>query len=338
MRPKEDFVRRKNSIARVIYKRPALGGFDTSRNSVPDQLKDLFRYRELIKLLTIKEVKLRYKGSFLGFLWSLINPLLMMLVFYLVFTVLLASPPRGCAEGAVPQVAEVTVRGAVNGASLINPAIRPIQAPQIDAVNCRIYNHYPAFILIGILAWNLTGGSIMAGMSSLLGNSNITKKVYFPREIFPIASVLAQLVNFLLALIPLSAVMVLNGVIPSGYILLLPIVIFFHMLFLLGLSMIVSIGILYFRDLGVIMEVLLQAWFFLSPVLYSMQQVYKDGTQLVYWLNPMASFIESYRTILFFDYSPELFFTIRTCLTGLIMFVIGYAFFIYNRKRIGELL
>jgi ABC-type polysaccharide/polyol phosphate export permease len=86
------------------------------------------------------------------------------------------------------------------------------------------------------------------------------------------------------------------------------------------------------------MEVLLQAWFFLSPVIYSMNQVFKEGAQLVYWLNPMASFIESYRTILFFDYSPDFLFTVRTCFYGLAMFVVGYAFFMWKRKRIGELL
>lgn len=272
------------------------------------QLSDLFRYRELIKLLTMKDVKLRYKGSFLGFLWSLINPLLMMVVYYVVFVVLLApAVPKDCSSPA-------------------------------DALQCRIYSHYAPFILIGILAWNLTGGSIMGGMSSILSNSSIAKKVYFPREVLPMAAVLAQFVNFLLALIPLTVVFLVSGIMPGGYVLLLPVIFLSHILFLMGIAMFLSVAVLYFRDLMVIMEVLLQAWFFLSPVIYSMGQVYKDAAQVVYWLNPVASYIETYRTLLFFNYAPELGFTLRTFLTGVLVFVLGYAFFMWKRKRIGEML
>ena len=280
-----------------------------------DQLFELVRYRELIKLLTIRDVKLRYKDSLLGFLWSLINPLLMMLVYYIVFVVLLpTSAPVGCSESAVS----------------------PDQVQ--SAINCKIYNHFAAFILIGILAWNFTASSVMGGMGALLDNGSIIKKIYFPREVLPVSMVLAQLVNFMLALVPLFLVILLSGLSIGGYIILLPVILFFHMLFLAGLAMLLAVVTLYFRDMRVIMEVLLQAWFFLSPVIYSMYQVYKDGTAVVYWLNPMASFIESYRTILFFNYPPDLLFTLRTCLSGVIVFVIGYAFFMRQRGRIGELI
>jgi lipopolysaccharide transport system permease protein len=251
-------------------------------------------------------------------LWSLVNPLLMTLVFYIVFAVLLPpSVPANC-KTALPA-------GATDDL---------IQA----ARQCKISNNFAVFLFIGILSWNFTSGAVTYGMNSLLNNSSIAKKVYFPREVLPMSAVLAQLVNYLLALIPLAAVMVFTGVIPSGYVFLLPVFIFFQTLFLLGLALILSQVILSFRDLSIIMEVLLQAWFFLTPVFYSMQQVFKEGAQLVYWLNPMASFIESYRTILFFDYSPDLLFTLRTCFYGLATFVIGYAFFMWKRKRIGELL
>ncbi len=254
----------------------------------------------------------------MGFLWSLVNPLLMMLVYYIVFVVLLpTSAPQGCTEAPPP------------GAN----------TDQLQAsVTCRIYNHFAAFILIGILAWNFTGGSVMTAMGSLVNSGSVIKKIYFPREVLPVSAVLAQLVNFLLALIPLFVVLLISGIVPTGYLLLLPIILFFHMLFLIGLALIFSIVSLYFRDMMVIMEVLLQAWFFLSPVIYSMKQVYKDGAGIVYWLNPMASFIESYRTLLFFDYAPELGFTIRTCLYGLVTFFVGYAFFMKHRRKIGELI
>ncbi len=266
----------------------------------------------------MKDVKLRYKGSFLGFLWSLVNPLLMMLVYWLVFVVLLPT-------SVDPNCSEIVPVGA-NG-----------QAVQL-AQACKINHHFTAFILIGILAWNMTGGSIMAGMNSILNNSSIAKKVYFPREVLPIAAVLAQFVNFLLALVPLFAILLLNGLIPTAYALFLPVIFFFQILFLVGLALILSVVVMSFRDLLVIMEVLLQAWFFLSPVFYTMGQVYKDWAQVIYWLNPVASFIETYRALLFFNYTPGLDFTLRTFATSVLVFAIGYAFFMWKRKQIGELL
>lgn len=295
-----------------------MGSFDTSRTSIRHQLSDLVKYRELIKLLTIKDVKLRYKGSVLGFLWSLINPLLMMVVFYVVFVVLLPQPvTAGCKQTPLP------------GASAAD-----IQAAQ----QCKIANNYAPFILIGILAWNFTGGSIMAGMNALLGNASIAKKVYFPREVLPISAVLAQFVNYLLALLPLAVVLLASGLVPNRYIFILPVIFISHILFLTGLALILSITALYFRDLIVIMEVILQAWFFLSPVIYSMDQIYKDGAAVMYWLNPIASYIQTYRTLLFFNYDPGLDFTLRTCITGIVVFIIGYAFFMLKRKQIGEML
>ncbi len=276
------------------------------------------RYGELIKLLTIKDVKLRYKGSFLGFLWSLINPLLMMGVYYLVFVVLLKPAVEpGCSQVPPPAATGDQIKA---------------------ALQCRIYNNYASFILIGILAWNFTGGSVVAGMNSLLGNASIAKKVYFPREVLPISAVLAQFINFTLALIPLGIVILLSGLHLTGYVIILPIIFISHILFLIGLAMILSILVLSFRDLLVIMEVLLQAWFFLSPVIYSMEQVYKDLAQVMYWLNPVASYIETYRTLLFFSYPPDGSFTLRTILTGVFTFVIGYAFFMRKRRKIGEFL
>ena len=295
-----------------------MGSFDTSRNSVRHQISDIIHYRELIKLLTVKDVKLRYKGSILGFLWSLINPLLMMVVFYIVFIVLL--PPQvqpGCAQTPMP------------GAS---PA--DIQAAQ----QCKIAHNYAPFILIGILAWNFTGGSVMAGMTSLINNASIAKKVYFPREVLPISGVLAQFVNYMLALIPLTVVLLVSGIVPGRYVFILPLIFLSHILFLTGLALLFSIVALYFRDLIVIMEVILQAWFFLSPVIYSMDQIYKDGAAIMYWLNPVASYIQTYRTLLFFNYDPGFDFTLRTVLTGVIVFIIGYAFFMFKRKQIGEML
>jgi len=284
-----------------------VGRFDSSHTSIWHSLINLYRYRELVKQLTLKDLKLRYKSSILGFLWSLANPLLMMFVFYLVFVVLLPqTPPQNC-----------------------------------DVANtreCRIYNSYTAFILVGLLAWNFTANSISTGMMALLSHASMIKKVYFPRETLAIASVLAVFVNFLLSLIPLFLIIFINGIGLTWYVLLLPVILFFHFMFICGVILFLSVAVVYFRDLTHIMEVALTAWFFLTPILYTMDRVFPSAQQLVYWLNPMASFIESYRAILFFHYSPEPFFTLRTCLTGVLVFVLGYYFFIKASRSLGEVL
>ncbi len=298
-----------------------VGQFDTARSSLKHRFADLWRYRELINRLAAKNLKLRYKNSFMGFLWSLINPLLMAGVFYLVFNVLLPSPvSSSCSEVAGGGANPVEIR---------------------NAIQCRINHHYLAFILLGILPWNFTVNSLTEGMMSVLGNSSIIKKVYFPREVLPISTVVALFVNFLLAMPVIFAVIFFSGVPLTPFALLLPILLVFHMLFMMGLALFFSALVVYFRDLTIIMEVLTTAWFFLTPVFYTMEDVYKEWNGIstaavMYWINPMASFIQTYRQILFVGVNPEFYFTLRTCLTGLVVFVLGYLFFIRTTRSLGE--
>ena len=244
----------------------------------------------------------------MGFIWSLANPLLMMGVFFLVFQVLLRSaPPQNCD---------------------INPGSR----------ECRIYYSYTAFILVGIMAWNFTSTVVTSGMMSLLGYASMIKKIYFPREVLPISTALGLFVNFLLSLIPLTFVIWINGIGFSWLSLMLPLFLFFHLLFLMGVALFLSVVVVYLRDLAHIIDVILTAWFFLTPILYSMDQVFPTASQIMYWVNPIASFIESYRAILFFHYPPALDFTLRTCLSGLVTFLLGYYFFIKTSRNVGEVL
>lgn len=297
-----------------------VGEFDTDYSSLWHRFTEIWRYRELVQRLAAKDLKLRYKGSFLGFLWSLFNPLLMSAVFFVVFNVILPSndeicltPTAACTPDAVQQAVQQQY----------------------------IHTHYAAFILIGVLAWNFTSTAVTAGMTALLSNASMIKKVYFPRAVLPIGTVLALFANYLLALIVLFAVIIFSGVPLSGLVLLLPLFLFFHLMFMLGLALFLSALTVFFRDLTVIMDVLLTAWFFVTPIFYSMKQVYHpwnniDVSKIMYWVNPMASFVESYRNILFFSAMPDLAFTLRTCGTGVLAFVLGFIFFVYTTRSIGE--
>ena len=269
-------------------------------------LQELLRYRELVRNLVARELKARYKNSVLGFFWSLVNPLLMMVVFSIVLTYLL---------------------------------------PNYSIA------HFPVFVLCAILPWNFFTSSVMGSVNSIVGNAHLIKKVYFPREALPLATVLANLVNFLLALIVLVVMLYIAGIGLTGWALLLPVIIFVQFLFTLGLAFIFSTLNVFYRDTGMIMDVLLLAWFFLTPVMYPLdilplERVVLGVTlpvrRLTYILNPMASLIASYRCILYGSIEgappgpPAFDFFLRTVVTALCVLAFGYWIFSRYRATFGE--
>jgi len=274
--------------------------------SLHERLREVITYRELTRNLVIRDLKARYKNSVLGFIWSLGNPLLMMLVFTVVFTVMMP------------------------------------------------YNNiqkFPVFALCALLPWNWFSTSIMGSIQSIVGNANLVKKVYFPREILPLSVVLSNLVNFLLALVVLFGMLVFFQVPFTVWITLLPLIILIQFMFTLGLGFFFSTLNVFYRDTGVIMDVFLLAWFFLTPIFYPIEilpthrvlfGLNLDIHRLVRWLNPMASLIDTYRLILYGspDGSPPgppgFDFLARTFFTALMVLVMGYLVFARYSPVFGE--
>jgi len=269
-------------------------------------LRELLAYRELLINLVIRNLKLRYKNSALGFLWSLLNPLLMMAVFTIVFSFMMP--------------------------------------------NTRI-NRFPVFALCGILPWNFFIAALSQSVSSIVGNAHLIKKVYFPREVLPISVVMSSLVNFLLALLVLFPMLVAFGIGVTKWALFLPIVILAQFLFALGLAFVLATMNVFYRDTSIIMNVILQAWFFLTPILYPIDILPASRQilgltlpirRLMYILNPMASIVASYRTILYGSVSgappgpPAWDFFSRTIVTSLLFLILGYLVFIRYSHRFGE--
>lgn len=264
------------------------------------RFQELLRYRELVRNLVVSDIKARYKNSVLGFVWSLLNPLAMMLVFTVVFGVL--WPNR-----------------------------------QMD--------NYPIFLLCGLLPWNYFAAAITGSLTSVVAHGNLVKKVYFPREVLPIAAVLAQLVNFLLAFLVLFVVILALRAHFSPWLWTLPLIILIQTCFTLGMGLILSTLHVFYRDTLMVMEVVMLAWFFLTPVFYSVQQlpavypvlgVELDVQRIVYILNPMASLINVYRDLLYNGYRTDPDFLIRTTLTALVVLCFGYWFFVRHSDRFGE--
>jgi ABC-type polysaccharide/polyol phosphate export permease len=283
------------AVATDALARPA-----ASRITWRERLADLRRYRNAVYELTARELKARYKNTVLGFFWSLLNPLGMMLVFTAVFTVFL---PNNTIE------------------------------------------NYPLFVLCGLLPWNFLSAGVMSSIGSVTGNGNLVNKIWFPRETLPISSVLANLVNFLLSFAVLFVALVVFRAQFSAWIWLLPVVVLLHTAFVLGLALILSTLNVFYRDTMMVMDVVMLAWFFLTPVVYPIQALPESYTvlgmtldvqRIVYILNPMASIISTYRDLLYWGYRTDFDFFVRTAVTAFAVLGFGYWFFCRYSHRFGE--
>ena len=267
------------------------GGALKVHDCMTAQLAELFQYRELLRNLVIRDLKLRYRNSIFGFLWSLLNPILMMVVFTFVFTVLLGNQ-------GIPK--------------------------------------FPVFILIGILAWNLHTSCLPSATASVVSAPPLINKIYFPRIMLPASVVLANAVNFLLSMIAFIIIALVFSVHFTGSLLLFPVILAAQLLFSLGLAFIVSTLNVFYRDAQIILETVILAWFFLTPIFYRMEDLFPSYARLVYILNPLASIIEAYRAVLYLGGTPDLYFLGRTFATCLAVAVIGFAVFQYYAPRLSE--
>lgn len=229
---------------------------------------DLYRQRELIFTLVKRDLKVRYKASSLGFLWSFGRPLFLMLVMWAVFSRIVRI------ETEIP---------------------------------------YALHLLTGILPWMFFQTAIFEAQGSILYNANVVKKVALPTEAFPAATILSNLVHFFLALSMLT-VFILGYVIfrdsqlmPGWEILLLPLVIALQTLILMGLALILSSLNVFYRDVGSISEIVLTAWFYITPIIYPMQAARdqlkglsdSDWLYYLYLCNPMTPIVVAYRRVFY---------------------------------------
>lgn len=274
-------------------------------DGIRTKLEELLNYRYLLRNLVRRDLKARYKNSAFGIIWSLLNPLAMMLVFTLLFTVMGNDSTRD----------------------------------------------YAIFVLVGLIPWNFFSGSVLSGTNSVTGNSSLVKKVYFPRELLPTSSLMSNLVNFAIAFIVLVIFLYLFGIGLTIHALWVPAILVTQLIFTLGLVLMLGSLNVFYRDVMMMMEVVIMAWFFLTPVFYSLELfgetatlfgITFDPAQVMRWINPMASIIDGYRTVLWGTYesagpvamNPA--YLLRTLVTSVFILIFGY--FVFNRldHKFGE--
>lgn len=196
--------------------------------------------------------------------------------------------------------------------------------------------HYPVYILAGILPWNMFSASVVGATASVVSSSYLIKKVYFPREVLPLAAILSSTVNFLISLPVFFAVAIALGVRLTPWALLAPVVLLVQVIFSIGIGLILATLNVYYRDTQIIMEVLMLAWFFVTPILWDARTIPETKVllgiawpiqRLVYILNPMASIIASYRDTLYWGTQPALDFFLRSTATAVVILIVGYLVF-----------
>jgi len=246
------------------------------------RFKEIFKHRELLINLAIQDLKVRYKNVLIGFGWTLLSPLAMMVIFVLVFRFVF----------------------------------------RIGIEN------YPVFLLSGLFPWVFFTGSVSEATTSIVARANLIKKTYFPREVIPISVTLAKLINFLLSLIVLFAFLLIYKIPLTVTTLWLPLIILIQLILAIGVSLIVSSLHVCYRDIRYLMEILLMLWFYVTPIVYSLDRVreplIKRHLFSLYNLNPMVGIISSYHKVLLYGQRPDLGSLGFSLLISLTVLIIGF--------------
>ena len=207
--------------------------------------------RALLAELVRTDFKLRYQGSVLGYAWSLLRPLLLFVILYVVFVRLI---PLG---KNVP--------------------------------------HYPVYLLLGIVIWNFFNEMTVQSLGSIVGRGDLIRKIRIPRWIIVFSSSISTLINLSLNLVIVVVLMVINHVNLLHTTLWLPLILLEVYVLALGLSLLLSAAFVKFRDLSYIWEVILQAAFYLTPILYPLGRIHNVNFQKLIMINPMAQTIQDAR-------------------------------------------
>lgn len=275
------------------------------------QIGDLVRSRELLANLTRREISGKYKRTALGQLWSLVNPLAQMAIFWAVFSfVIRIRPDPGDPSG-------------------------------LDI--------FAVWLLCGLLPWAFFSNVVNNGMASLVGNENLIKKVWFPRLVLPVSSTMAVVVSWAIEMAVLTVVLVVVGGRPLVWVPLVVVAMALLMLFSLGVALMFAVLNVYFRDTQHFIGILMQAWFYATPVIYPTSYVASASADHgplfgsvtlfdLYRLNPMEQFLDLFRTLLYDNRWPSPEATLAAAGWAAAALALGLWVFSRHQRRLAEVL
>lgn len=241
------------------------------------KIKELYAYRQMIFSLVRRELRGKYKGSVLGFLWTFINPLLQLVVYTMVFSVIMR-----------------------NG-----------------------IEKYYLFLFVALVPWTLINATMVNGSTCIVSSPDMVKKIYFPREVLPLANTVSNFVNMLLCFVVVFVVLIVTSYgINLKALLYMPIIMIVEFVLALGITLLTSALTVYMRDVAYILSIVAMAWQFLTPIMYSSDMVPEELLP-IFRMNPMTPIIEAYRDVLYYKVCPDLSSLTNAALLGVVILIIG---------------
>jgi lipopolysaccharide transport system permease protein len=213
-------------------------------------LRELWRFREMLFFFTWRDIKVRYRQTVLGAAWAVLQPVLTMVIFSIIFGVLAKLPSQG-----VP---------------------------------------YPVFTYTALLPWQLFAFALTSSSNSLITNQQLITKVYFPRLIIPISSVLAGLVDFFIAFVVLILMMLYYGIAPTAAVWSLPLFLLLALVSATGVGLWLSALNVEYRDIRYVVPFLTTFWMYATPIAYSSELI-QEKWRWLFSLNPMTGVVEGFR-------------------------------------------
>ena len=253
------------------------------------KLGDIWRYRELVFFLTWRDIKVRYKQTLLGVAWAVLQPLITMVIFSLIFG----------------RIAKLDSEGVP----------------------------YPIFSFTALLPWQLFSKAITDTGQSMIKNRSMITKIYFPRLVIPLSSVLSGMIDFFVAFVILLGMMVYYQIKPTSDIWTLPLFLLLAMVTALGVGLWFSALNVKYRDIRYILPFLTRVWLYVTPVAYSSQYI-SENWQILYALNPMAGVVQGFRwAILGTEMGPNSVITLSTSSVIALFLLISGLFYFRRMER-----
>lgn len=275
-------------------------------------LREVWGARELLQNLTLREVRGKYKRTVFGRLWSLVNPLVLMLIYTFVFSFIFRMTP----EPGSPSGLDV----------------------------------FPVWLLCGLLPWLFFSTALTTGTASLVDNAGLIKKVYFPRLVLPLSMIASATYNWAFEIVVLVIVVTVAGAFVLPWIPFVLLAMVLLAVFAAGCSLLLAVLNVHFRDTQHLLSLVLQIWMYLSPIIYPLSFVRAQseevgpllGTSItiegIYSVNPMVGFIEVFRSVLYDNTWPEPVAVATCALWSLVAIVLGTVVFRRAEPKLAEAL
>lgn len=255
-------------------------------------LKELIKYRDLFYMLTLRDIRIRYKQAVMGFLWAIFMPIV-----------------------------------AVAAGILIKQAMAVVSGRAVSLIGI-------VSISVKVLPWTFFISSIRFAVQSLVGNSSLITKIYFPRAVLPLASMAACLFDLGISALILTVILCFVHLGVSVYILWTPLILLFLVLFTTGLGMLLAAANLFFRDIKYIVEIILMFGIFFTPVFYDADTF--GHLRIFMLLNPIGSILETLNQSVVLKQMPHPHLLIYSAVSSIIMFCIGVAVFHSKEQSFAE--